>query len=69
MNKQKDSRFVASDGADDPSRDTGNEATREDEQDDVAEPDAPTGVEENAGMSTILGGGSGTGVQTDSSDE
>ena len=69
MNKQEDSRFSASEGANDRQRDTGNEATREDEQDDVAEPDAPASVEENAGMSTILGGGSGTGVQTDSSDE
>lgn len=49
--------------------DTGNTATRADEDGDVAEPDAPTRIEENVGMSTILGGGGGTGVQTDESDE
>lgn len=49
--------------------DTGNEATRSDEAGDVAEPDAPTDVEENAGMSTILDGGAGSGVQSDAGDE
>lgn len=49
--------------------DTGNESTRADEDGDVAEPDAPTSVDENEGMNTILGGGTGTGVQTDASEE
>jgi hypothetical protein len=47
----------------------GDETPRADEQGDVAEPDAPTRVEENSGMNTILDGGSGTGVQEDESDE
>lgn len=49
--------------------DTGNEATRSDESGDVAEPDAPTDVKENVGMSTILDGGAGSGVQSDAGDE
>lgn len=49
-------------------RDIGNATTREDETGDVAEANAPTGIHENAGMNTILGGGLGTGVQTDDSD-
>ena len=69
MNKQEDSVANASAGASNETRDTGNEATRTDEAGDVAEPDAPTDIEENPGMSTVLGGGSGTGVQTDASDE
>lgn len=69
MNKQEDPATNASSGASNEARDTGNEATRRDEAGDVAEADAPTDVEENAGMSTVLGGGSGTGVQTDASDE
>jgi hypothetical protein len=69
MNKQEDSGFNAATGRSNEAQDTGNEATRADEAGDVAEPDAPTGVEENAGMNTILGGGSGTGVQEDASDE
>lgn len=69
MNKQEDTAANASREASNETRDTGNEAARADEAGDVAEPDAPTGVEENAGMSTVLGGGSGTGVQTDASDE
>lgn len=69
MNKQEDSKVNKASGTANETRDTGNEAAREDEAGDVAEPDAPTGVEENAGMSTILGSGSGTGVQEDASDE
>lgn len=69
MNKQEDSQANASRSASNETRDTGNEATRADEAGDVAEPDAPTDVDENPGMSTILGGGSGTGVQEDASDE
>ena len=69
MSKQEESKVNNSAKAADERRDTGDEATRADEAGDVAEPDAPTGVEENAGMSTILGGGTGTGVQTDASDE
>jgi hypothetical protein len=45
------------------------EPTREKEQGEASEPDAPTAGEENAGMSTILGGGVGTGVQDDADDE
>jgi hypothetical protein len=41
------------------------EPTRAEERDDVAEPDAPTAVEENAGMSTVLDAGPLTGVQDD----
>ena len=69
MNQQEDSVANASAGTSNETRDTGDEATRSDEAGDVAEPDAPTDVEENAGMSTVLGGGSGTGVQTDASDK
>jgi hypothetical protein len=69
MSKQEDAARHAAAEATDEMQDTGNTATRADEDGDVAEPDAPTGVEENAGMSTILGGGTGTGVQTDASDE
>ena len=71
MNKQEDPADNAADassGASNKTRNTGNEATRADEAGDVAEPDAPTDVEENEGMSTVLGGGSGTGVQEDASD-
>jgi hypothetical protein len=45
------------------------ETPREQEQDDVAEPDAPTSQEENPGMSTILTSDNTTGVQTDESEE
>ena len=69
MNKQEDSGNNNSAKATDETRDTGDQATRADEAGDVAEPDAPTRVEENAGMNTILGGGPGTGIQTDASDE
>ena len=40
-----------------------NEQDRADERGDAAEPDAPTAVEENDGMSTILSGDQGDGVQ------
>ena len=45
------------------------EPEREEERGETSEPDAPTGVEENPGMGTILGPGPGTGVQPDSGDE
>jgi hypothetical protein len=45
------------------------EPTREEEQGEASEPNAPTGGEENAGLSTILDGGLGTGVQRDADDE
>jgi hypothetical protein len=45
------------------------EPTRAEEEGDVAEPDAPTAVEENAGMSTVLDGEPLTGVQRDESDQ
>ena len=45
------------------------EPTRDQERAEASEPDAPTGGEENAGMSTILDGGLGTGVQNDAADE
>ncbi|MDT4896088.1 MAG: hypothetical protein QOH25_1165 [Acidobacteriota bacterium] len=44
------------------------EPTRDEEQGEASEPNAPTGGEENAGLSTILDGGLGTGVQTDADD-
>ena len=40
-----------------------NEQHREDERGDAAEPDAPVTAERNAGMSTILDGEPGVGVQ------
>ena len=39
------------------------EPDRADERGDAAEPDAPTAVEENDGLSTILSGDQGDGVQ------
>ena len=45
------------------------EPTRAEEQGEASEPNAPTGGEENAGLSTILDGGLGTGVQRDADDE
>ena len=48
---------------------TDEEPERAEEQGETSEPDAPTGVEENPGMSTILGPEPGTGVQQDSGDE
>ena len=43
--------------------------SRTEEQGEGAEPDAPTGVEENEGMSTILDAGPLTGVQDNAGDE
>jgi hypothetical protein len=48
--------------------DSGLEPTRDEEQGEASEPDAPTDGEENAGMSTILDGDLGTGVQGDAED-
>ena len=45
------------------------EPTRVEEQDDVAEPDAPTAAEENVGMSTVLDAAPLSGVQDNASDE
>jgi len=50
-------------------RGAGREPTRAEERDDVAEPDAPTAVEENAGMSTVLDTGPLTGVQDDADEK
>ncbi|HEY0404893.1 MAG TPA: hypothetical protein VGC89_04155 [Pyrinomonadaceae bacterium] len=69
MSKQEDSTLNTTGGAGQEMRDTGDSTTRADEAGDVAEANAPTSVEENRGMNTILGSGSGTGVQTDASDE
>lgn len=69
MSKQEDAAGNTYAEATNETNDTGNASTRADEDGDVAEPDAPTGVEENAGMNTILGGDIGTGVQVDASDE
>jgi hypothetical protein len=44
------------------------EPTRHEEQGEASEPDAPTDGVENAGMSTILDGDLGTGVQDDADD-
>ncbi|HUQ33625.1 MAG TPA: hypothetical protein VM095_16005 [Pyrinomonadaceae bacterium] len=49
--------------------DSSNEPTREEERGESSEADAPTSGVENAGMSTILDGDLGTGVQTDADDE
>ena len=49
--------------------DADTETTRDEERGEASEPDAPTGGEENAGMSTILDGDLGTGVQNDAADE
>jgi len=48
--------------------DTAVERDRADERGDAAEPDAPTAVEENDGMSTILNEGQGDGVQDNASE-
>ena len=45
------------------------EPTRAEERGDVAEPDAPTAEEENAGMNTVLDADPVTGVQDDAQDE
>ncbi|HEY0386290.1 MAG TPA: hypothetical protein VGC64_09780 [Pyrinomonadaceae bacterium] len=62
MSKQEEPTLHAPQGE---MRDTGNDTTRTGEQDDVAEPDAPTSVVENSGMNTVLDGDLGTGVQED----
>jgi hypothetical protein len=69
MSEQEDSTLNAPDDAGDELRETGNAATRVDETGDVAEANAPTSIRANRGMNTILGGGFGTGIQTDASDE
>jgi hypothetical protein len=69
MSQQEDSTLNAPDSSEDKLSDSGDSTTGEDERGDVAEADAPTSIQENAGMNTILSGGLGTGVQTDSSDE
>ncbi|MDX6695061.1 MAG: hypothetical protein QOF02_2664 [Blastocatellia bacterium] len=69
MSKQEDSTIDKTEDAGGLMQETGDSSARADEAGDVAEPDAPTGVEENSGMNTILGSGSGTGVQTDADDE
>ena len=51
------------------SADSAEEPTREEERGEASEPDAPRGGEENPGMSTILDGSPGTGVQDDVADE
>ena len=48
--------------------DTAVERDRADERGDAAEPDAPTAVEDNAGLSTILSGDQGDGVQDNASE-
>ena len=48
---------------DDESPEHFNEQDRADERGDAAEPDAPLTVEHNEGMSTILDGEAGIGVQ------
>jgi hypothetical protein len=48
--------------------DSSEEPTRGEEHGEASEPDAPTGGFENAGMSTILDGDLGTGVQDDADD-
>ena len=63
MTLNEDSNVQSKDG------DTQEEPTREDERDDVAEPDAPTAEEENVGMNTVLDVNPLTGVQDDASDE
>ena len=54
---------------DEEGKDSEGEPTREEEQGEASEPDAPTEAKENAGMSTILDGGLGTGVQDDADDK
>jgi hypothetical protein len=49
--------------------DSQTEPTREEERGETSEADAPTGGEENAGMSTVLDGSLGTGVQADADDQ
>jgi hypothetical protein len=61
--RAKDNSSTRSEG-----RVSSEEPTREEEQGEQGEPDAPTGGSENAGMSTILNGDLGTGVQDDADD-
>ena len=51
------------------SADSAEEPTRDEERGEASEPDAPVGGAENEGMSTILDGSAGTGVQDDIDDE
>lgn len=53
----------------DKGKDSSEEPTHDEERGEASEPDAPTSGEENSGMSTILDGGLGTGVQEDVDDE
>ena len=53
----------------DKDSDSRREPTRDEEQGEASEPDAPTDGEENPGLSTILDGGLGTGVQMDADDK
>lgn len=69
MNQQEESTHNTSNDTADELRETGNAATRADEIGDVAEANAPTSINANVGMNTILGVGFGTGIQTDASDE
>lgn len=69
MNKQEELTPNSPNDTADELRETGNTATRADETGDVAEPNAPTSINANVGMNTILGVGFGTGIQTDASDE
>lgn len=57
-----------SDEPEEESENGGETASREAERGDAAEPDAPTSVEENEGMSTILSGDTPDGVQRDAGD-
>lgn len=54
-----------SDEPEDEAEDAGESESREAERGDAAEPDAPTDVEENEAMSTILSGDTLDGVQRD----
>ncbi len=45
-----------------------NTPDRADERGDVAEPDAPTATEDNEGLSTVLSGEPGEGVQDNESE-
>jgi hypothetical protein len=49
--------------------DSQTEPARDKERGETSEPDAPTDGEENAGMSTVLDGSLGTGVQKDTDDK
>jgi len=52
-----------------PRQDSGDAAGRGEERGDAAEPDAPTAVEPNEAMSTILSADQPLGVQEDAGDE